>query len=129
MYIDIKKAFFVVEKFNIVLNITNIVVDEILERAVYKFQCNLSKENFKVDIRWILSAKGLIYSYQLYTNKPLLRWDNAPHFPNIKTQPHHFHDEKNNVFESDLKGEIFSDLKIVFTHIEKFINKNYENIP
>jgi len=122
MYINIKKAFSVIEKFNIVTDISDIIVDEILERAVYKFRCNLSKENLKVDIRWIISSKGLTYSYQLYSNKPILRWDNAPHFPKIKTYPHHFHNEKNEVFESELKGEVFNDIKIIFTEIEKFIN-------
>ncbi len=122
MYIDIKKAFSAIEKFDFVIDISDIIIDEILERAVYKFKCNLSKGNFNVDIRWISSPKGLTYSYQLYSNKPLQRWDNAPHFPKIKTHPHHFHDEKNDVFESGLKGEIFNDLKIVFTIIEKYIN-------
>jgi len=31
------------------------------------------------------------YAYQLFTDHPVLRWDNAPHFPRITTEPHHFH--------------------------------------
>lgn len=33
------------------------------------------------------------YAYQLFSDRPLLRRDNTPHYPNVATAPHHFHDE------------------------------------
>ena len=37
------------------------------------------------------------YAYQLFADHPILRWDNTPHYPNISTAPHHFHDENTKV--------------------------------
>ena len=42
------------------------------------------------------------YAYQLFTDHPLLRWDNAPHHPYVSTKPHHFHDAWGVVSESPL---------------------------
>ena len=47
----------------------------------------------------------------------IIRWDNAPHYKNIKTFPHHKH-TKNGVEESD---EVC--LEDVLKYIEKEINK------
>ena len=66
------------------------------------------------------------YAYQLFTDHPILRWDNAPHYPNISTAPHHFHDENNMVRESPLKGKMQQDLKTVLSEIEKWLSS--ENI-
>lgn len=61
------------------------------------------------------------YAYQLFTDQPLLRWDNAPHYPDISTAPHHFHDENNTVSESPLTGKAPPDLKRVLSEIEKWL--------
>lgn len=42
----------------------------------------------------------LDYAYQLFTDHPILRWDNAPHYPHISTVPHHFHNEVGQVDKS-----------------------------
>lgn len=41
----------------------------------------------------------LKYRYQLLDNeqKPVSRWDNAPHHKQIKTFPHHRHDEQDQI--------------------------------
>lgn len=41
----------------------------------------------------------LKYRYQLLDNqdKPISRWDNAPHHKQVKTFPHHRHDERGQV--------------------------------
>ncbi len=46
---------------------------------------------------------------------------NAPHYPNISTAPHHFHDENNKVSKSPLKGKMQQDLKTVLSEIEKWL--------
>lgn len=47
------------------------------------------------------------YHWQTKTGKLITRWDNAPHYPKLETQPHHKHlGTKNKIesfFETDLK--------------------------
>ena len=61
------------------------------------------------------------YAYQLFTDRHLLRWDNAPHYPHVATAPHHFHDEANLVSESLLRGDPLADLPLVLDKIERWI--------
>lgn len=61
------------------------------------------------------------YAYQLFTDRALLRWDNAPHYPNVVTSPHHFHNEHNEVIGSQLTGQPRHDLKKVLTEIETWL--------
>jgi len=59
------------------------------------------------------------YHWQSKTKKLICRWDNAPHYPNVKTFPHHKHDgSKQNVLPSK---EIT--LEKVLEVIEKRIKK------
>lgn len=61
------------------------------------------------------------YAYQLFRDRPLLRWDNAPHYPGIATAPHHFHDEAGNVGTSPLHGDPLLDVPHVLAEIEKWM--------
>jgi hypothetical protein len=61
------------------------------------------------------------YAYQFFSDQPPLRWDNAPHYPRIVTAPHHFHDENNQVGESQLVGNVLQDLNIVLSEIKKWL--------
>ena len=61
------------------------------------------------------------YAYQLYTDRPLLRWDNAPHYPHVATAPQHFHSETNRVSASPLGGDPLADLPLVFDEVERWI--------
>jgi hypothetical protein len=63
------------------------------------------------------------YAYQLFTNQPILRWDNAPHYPHISTAPHHFHDEDGNVIASMLTGNTLDDLQQVLSALERWIGQ------
>lgn len=56
--------------------------------------------------------------YQLYTDYPIIRWDNAPHFPEISTFPHHHHTVDGAIEASPLQGEIFQDLEYVLGTIK-----------
>lgn len=64
------------------------------------------------------------YAYQLFSDHPILRWDNAPHYPDISTAPHHFHDEMGNVTQSELTGETLQDLLYVMTAIEEWLSQH-----
>ncbi len=61
------------------------------------------------------------YAYQLFSDRPLLRWDNAPHYPDVTTHPHHFHNEAGDVGTSPLYGDPIVDLPYVLTEIEKWV--------
>lgn len=61
------------------------------------------------------------YAYQLFIDHPILRWDNAPHYPGVTSAPHHFHDEAGNVGASPLHGDPAVDLPYVLAEIEKWI--------
>lgn len=68
------------------------------------------------------------YAFQLFTDHPILRWDNAPHYPAISTAPHHFHNENGEVTESPLTGRPMQDLKQVLGEIEKWLSKSTESL-
>ncbi len=53
-------------------------------------------------IREYVSEQDFLYSYhwQDFKGNLLMRWDNAPHFKNIKTYPHHKHLTNGTVLES-----------------------------
>ncbi|MEZ4860528.1 MAG: DUF6516 family protein [Caldilineaceae bacterium] len=64
------------------------------------------------------------YAYQLFTNQPIWRWDNAPHYPHISTAPHHFHDENGNVCESPLTGDTIADLNFILQESERWLSQS-----
>ena len=86
-----------------------------------KIRCSLI-DNYQLQVWLSMTSAYKDYAYQLFTDRPLLRWDNAPHFPEISTAPHHFHDETNNVGESPLTGDTERDLRHVLSEIEKWLN-------
>ncbi len=69
------------------------------------------------------------YAYQLFADRPLLQWDNAPHYPHISTAPHHFHDENEKVGESPLTGKAQHDLKKALSEIESWLKSKGASIP
>lgn len=85
-----------------------------------KIRCRLGKE-YQLQIWLHLEPAFQDYAYQLFTTRPLLRWDNAPHYPAISTAPHHFHNEDGKVSESPLTGNLLSDLEKVLSEIEQWL--------
>lgn len=88
-----------------------------------KVRCRMGGDyQFQV---WIhAEADSLDYSFQLFSDGPILRWDNAPHYPNIATSPHHFHDERGRVSKSPMKGDLPKNLKTALGLIEKWLEKS-----
>ena len=68
------------------------------------------------------------YAYQLFSGRPFLRWDNAPHYSNIATAPHHFHNESGNVSASTLCGDPLLDLPYVLAEIEGWMTRHQGNV-
>jgi len=98
-------------------------IDEIHESGIYKLRCSLIPSKYKLEIRFVKTQEQILYSYQLFSNAPIIRWDNSPHYPKIKTHPHHFHAEDSNIVESELTGNVVLDIKKVLSDITKLIVK------
>ena len=122
MQIDIDDIIGFLESNSMVSLLGIIEIDKTATRGVYKIRCNLVPSQYKLQIKWIDTPESFHYSYQMFAKIPLLRWDNAPHFPDIRTYPHHFHAKNGNVFESPIFGEdIKGDLKMIFGLINNFL--------
>lgn len=105
----------------LISSLTIVAIDEVFTRSVLRVRCNLLPSSYHLDIRLIQTESETIYSYQLYTDHPMVRWDNAPHFPSITTFPHHYHNLHENVEASPLKGLIFEDLDYVLNAIKSIV--------
>ena len=68
----------------IVSSIKVVSFDDSLPRSICRLRCSLLPSRFKLDIRLIQTEIETIYSYQLFHKGPIVRWDNAPHFPDIE---------------------------------------------
>jgi hypothetical protein len=76
---------------------------------LFKIRCELTSGT-SLQIR-LQATSGLVrYSYQELSDRPLRRWDNAPHYPSLRSFPHHHHDVDGTVSESPLSGEPLADL-------------------
>ena len=99
-------------------------VDEIKGRGIYKVRCNLIPSRYKLEMRFVQTEEEILYSYQLFTDKPIIRWDNAPHYPKIKTYPHHFHTKDGNIIESELRGNVIEDLQKVLSTVKNALKEH-----
>ncbi|MBI9037769.1 MAG: hypothetical protein JEY97_06510 [Bacteroidales bacterium] len=123
MQIDIEEILQYLISKNIVSQIIEVFSDETVNRGYYKILCKLIPSDYKLQIKWINTPENFIYSYQLFSNTHLLRWDNSPHFPDISTFPHHFHDINEKIKHSIVSGkDIKTDLDIIFKKIIAFID-------
>jgi hypothetical protein len=85
-----------------------------------KIRCRLI-EGYHLQV-WIHSEpRSFDYAYQLFADQPLLRWDNAPHYPRVPTAPHHFHDDAQQVTPSPLTGKPLDDLPSVLDQIADWL--------
>ena len=98
-----------------------LIADETANRAWYKIRCQLLRPAYRLEIRFIQTEEDILYSYQLFTDRPVLRWDSAPHFPSLQNFPHHFHAETGEVTESVLTGDPVQDLPHVLTQVRDFL--------
>ncbi len=117
---DIFRIITVLKKNSIVSNVETLLIDEIEHRGFYKLRCTLIPSKFKLDIKYINTEEYFLYSYQLYTDKAIARWDNEPHYPDLNNYPHHFH-YKDNIGASLLSGNPMQDLKKVYSFVKEII--------
>ncbi len=91
-----------------------------------KIRCRVAS-NYHLQIWLHHESTFQDYAYQLFTDRPILRWDNAPHYPLISTAPHHFHNEDETVTDSSLSGDSIADLKQVLGEIDRWLFKSRHN--
>ena len=118
---DLQKILSILDPSSVIVKREVLIADEIAERAVYKIRCRLLLSKYRLEIRLIQTEQETLYSYQLFSNHPIVRWDNAPHFPRIETFPHHFHNLRGQVENSELKGAPEKDLPLVLDKIIEFL--------
>ena len=86
-----------------------------------KVRAELTGENlFQAQIYY--NQGHIDYAYQLFTDLPILRWDNKEEFRHLETYPHHHHDEHGNVRPSRLTGNPIRDIEIVLHDVSEFIS-------
>ena len=96
-----------------------IVENEAVDDETFVFKIHASILPNYLQIRFLADKNFERYSFQLYSDRPLLRWDNAPHYPDLPNSPHHFHDQNGNVSPSALTGNLLHDFDIVIVEIKK----------
>ena len=100
-----------------------LIEDETAQRALYKIRCRVIRVAYELEIRLIQTENEIIYSYQLFTDRPIIRWDNAPHFAALHGYPHHVHGETSEVDESTLIGDPILDLPYVLSRVRDLVTK------
>lgn len=89
----------------------------------FKLRVDLPEEH-KLQVRMYYNQGHLDYAYQVFTDHPLLRWDNKEEFHHLDTYPHHHHDLEGNVINSPLTGDPVNDLNIVLAEISKYLSEH-----
>ena len=100
-----------------------LIEDETAHRALYKIRCRVLRVAYGLELRFIQTESEIIYSYQPFTDRPIMRWDNAPHFPALQSFPHHTHDESGAIDESNLSGDPVQDLPNVLNQLRALLAK------
>ena len=98
-----------------------LIEDETAQRALYKIRCRVIRVAYELEIRFIQTENEIIYSYQIFTDRPIIRWDNAPHFPVLHGYPHHVHRASGDVDDSTLIGDPIQDLPHVLSQIRALL--------
>jgi hypothetical protein len=78
--LDIEQVKAILTDSDLVVSWQALTEDETAHRAVYRIRCHLLRAAYQLEIRFIQTEDETIYSYQLFTNRPIIRWDNAPIF-------------------------------------------------
>lgn len=76
----------------------------------------------RFQVRVYYNRSHIDYAYQLFTDVPLLRWDNKEEFPQLSSYPHHHHDEHGNIKASALTGDPVKDIEVVLQEMSAFLS-------
>ncbi|MCG2770325.1 MAG: DUF6516 family protein [Anaerolineae bacterium] len=87
----------------------------------FKIRAVLLKEDAQLQVRMYYNRGHLDYAYQLFSDAPLVRWDNKEEFRHLGSYPHHHHDAQGRVLPSPLTGEPVQDIAIVLQEVTAFL--------
>jgi len=113
-----------------ILHASEIVTEaELIELDVYGVDQFRAKIHGKLTTPWRIliwlnhNPRHTRYAYQLLEgNRAVLRWDNAPHHPEMKENfPHHFHTETGEIAASPLTGKPLEDIPRVLQIVKNFL--------
>jgi hypothetical protein len=104
-----------------ILSDVRVVESESVDDATFHFKVRAAVKSANLQIRFLSDETFTRYSFQLYSDHPLLRWDNTPHYPDLPNFPHHFHDAGGKIVSSPLTGNLMSDVEIVLAEVKQFI--------
>ncbi|MBI1925755.1 hypothetical protein HYR99_16080 [Candidatus Poribacteria bacterium] len=90
------------------------------DQFFFKVRADL-KGKHKLQVRIYFNHGHLDYAYQLFTDVPLLRWDNKEEFRHLATYPHHHHDDRGHVRPSPLIGDPVRDIEVVLQKVSEFL--------
>ena len=121
--LDIQRVKAILTASDLIASWQVLIEDETAHRALYKIRCHALRTAYELELRFIQTEDEIIYSYQLFTDRPIMRWDNAPHFPALQSFPHHTHDESGAIDESDLSGDPVQDLPNVLNQLRALLAK------
>lgn len=98
----------------------NIRIVETAFFSTAQFSCKIRAtifSTFTLQIRLYCNHEHWDYSYQIFDDEPLCRWDNKEHFPELSNHPHHFHTKDGEVVASPLCGDPRQDLNFVLNEL------------
>jgi hypothetical protein len=98
-----------------------VVENEFVDDETFTFKVRATVVPNFLQVRFLADKNLERYSFQLYSNRPLLRWDNLPHYPDLSNFPHHFHDQDEKTFSSNLTGDLLNDFDTVMVEIKTFM--------
>ncbi len=79
-------------------------------------------QDYNLQARIYYNRGHIDYAYQLFTNAPVLRWDNKEEFKSLENYPHHFHNFAGDIVSSPLIGDPYKDIQLVLQEVDKFIS-------
>lgn len=89
------------------------------DQFLFKIRAALSGQH-RSQVRVYYNQRHIDYAYQVFTDVPLLHWDNKEEFDRLETYPHHRHDTEGRVHSAPLTGKPIQDIEIVLRAVESF---------
>jgi hypothetical protein len=91
------------------------------DQFFFKIRADLTGGNH-FQVRIYYNHGHIDYAYQLFSQVPILRWDNKEEFRNLASYPHHRHDEQGKIKTSVLTGDPIGDIDVVLHEMSIFIS-------
>lgn len=79
------------------------------------------EQRLELQVRIYYNRGHCDYSYQLFRDVPIMRWDNKEDCPGLANFPHHHHTLDGKIVSSPLSGEPEQDLPVVLQAITAFV--------